>query len=51
MKASKLIKLLEQNIRYYGDKEVSCVAGHSFFETDWVSYSEEDDEIQIECKA
>ena len=51
MKASELIRLLEQNIRYHGDKEVSCVAGDDFFETNWVNYSEEDDDIQIECKA
>lgn len=50
MKASNLIIHLEDAIRSYGDLEVSCKAGDSYFRTDWTSYNGEEDEIVIECK-
>ena len=50
MKASELIRLLEQRKKDYGDIEVSCVANDSYFSTNWVSFSDEDNEIQIECR-
>ena len=50
MKASNLISRLEDAIRSYGDLEVSCKAGDSFFKTDWVSYDDEDNEIIVDCK-
>jgi hypothetical protein len=50
MKASEVIKRLEEQIKYNGDLEVTCVAGDDYFRTNWVKYDSEDNEIQIEYK-
>ena len=50
MKASEIIKRLEEQIKYNGDLEVTCVAGDDYFRTNWVKYDSDDNEIQIECR-
>lgn len=50
MKASEVIKRLEEQIKYNGDLEVTCVANDDYFRTNWVKYDSEDNEIQIECR-
>lgn len=50
MRASQLIKDLENLIRYYGDLEISCNAGDDYFPSKYVEYSNEEDEFLIKCK-
>lgn len=48
MKASELIELIEHQIKYHGDLEITCEVGDSWYEVRDVKY--EDDEIFVECK-
>ena len=49
MKASELINDLERQIKLHGDIQVCVNAFSSFYDTKWVEYLDDDDEICIKC--
>lgn len=50
MKLSSLIASLEDLFCTYGDAEVTCKAGDSYFPTRSAHYDGDENEIIIECK-
>ena len=50
MKLSSLIASLEDLFCTYGDAEVTCKAGDSYFPTRSAHYDGDENEIVIECK-